>query len=101
MVRKDPFRTVAVRRRILEALEPLREKESVGELRPYSVNSFCEKILWEYSQGKLIRSELIQSGAGGARVVDVSGSWQSLDQPERVAEATPENRKGVQKRGRR
>lgn len=55
MARKDPFRTVAVRRRILEALEPLRVKASEGELRAYSVNSFCEKILWDYAKGELTR----------------------------------------------
>lgn len=101
MARKEPFKRVSVADRIYDALDTKRLEESKDDFRPLPMNAYCEKILWDYAQGKLIRSELIQSGAGGARVVDVSGSWQSLDQPERVAEATPENRKGVQKRGHR
>jgi len=53
MARKEPFRTINVRRKILEALEPLRLKESAVELREWSVNAFCERILWDYAKGKI------------------------------------------------
>lgn len=57
MPRKEPYRTIDVRRRILAVLEPLRLKESEGELRGFSVNAYCEKILWDYALGKLVKKE--------------------------------------------
>lgn len=56
MARIEPFRTIAVRRRILDTLEPMRRKEASTRLRRYSVNEFCEDILWDYAQGKLVKA---------------------------------------------
>lgn len=57
MSRKDPFRTVRIREAILDLLKPLLEGENNDQFRPLSLNAYCEKILWDYAQGKLISNQ--------------------------------------------
>lgn len=78
MPRKD-FHNVRIAKRIYEALEPLRKEYSKGTFKEVSMNGFCEQILWDYAQGRLIRRE---QSVGSRLSVDAQGEFvESQDRP--------------------
>jgi hypothetical protein len=62
MARSGKHHQIQVHERIFSALDKLREKENSAEFMPLSMNAFCQKILWDYTQGKLLRLPLKQEG---------------------------------------
>ena len=53
MARKEPFKRIMVSDRIYDAVDRRRKADSEGEFRPLAMNAYCEKILWDYAQGKM------------------------------------------------
>lgn len=84
MARKDPFKRISVSDRILEALEKKRQEEHRRDYKIPPMNAYCEKILWDYATGKLIRAGSIPTGSAaegeGQEVTGISGAWQEPDQ---------------------
>lgn len=100
MARKDPYKVVKVHERIYTELAKKLLVDSEGEFRIPSMNAYCERILWDYATGKLIRGESAQAqSVEGNRpgVRGTGGGWQSPDQPGDESSKEPKGRKGVRK----
>ena len=54
---KNPFRTIAIKKKILDALEPRRMEHNRRAFRAVSVNAYCELILWEFAEGRFMTTE--------------------------------------------
>lgn len=70
MARKEPFKRISVSDRIYEALDARRREETKDEFRPLPMNSYAEKILWDYAQGKLPKT--LSGVAGPTSVEEIS-----------------------------
>lgn len=75
MARKEPFKRISVADRIYAALNKKRLADSEGEFRPLPMNAYCERILWDFATGRIVRKEADPADVPGLS----STAWEVQD----------------------
>ena len=98
MPRKEPFKTIMISLRIYEAVNRRRFEENKDEFRPLKMNPFCEKILWDYAQGKFSRAESAEGGYQSHTVGARGEPVEARSEPEQESPPALAGRKHAHKR---